>query len=302
LPLLPSGHLQENSMFHRRTVLTGVMAMFATPLAATVTWAKTTRAELLLAQNYEGGVDVSQYWVSEKLDGVRALWDGKQLKFRSGRLINAPAWFTAKLPATPLDGELWMGRGRFDVLSGAVRKAQPVDEEWRRINYMLFELPSLPAGQGGDFSKRIAAMKEIVAQVAWPQLQAVAQFRVNSEAELKNKLKEVVSAGGEGLMLHLASSAYTTGRSPALLKLKPEQDAEATVVAHQAGKGKYAGQLGALLVRNEEGKRFRIGSGLPDELRAKPPAVGSTITYSYRGLTPSGVPRFASFVRVRERE
>ncbi|MDP3031565.1 MAG: DNA ligase, partial [Rhodocyclaceae bacterium] len=73
---------------------------------------------LLLAERYQGGIDVSQYWVSEKLDGVRAYWDGRQLRFRSGNVILAPAWFIAALPAHSLDGELWLGRGTFERLSG----------------------------------------------------------------------------------------------------------------------------------------------------------------------------------------
>ena len=113
----------------------------ATLLASPLSFAKTTQG-VLLAQDYKPGIDVSQYLISEKFDGVRALWDGKSLRFRSGQLITAPAWFTAKLPATPLDGELWLARGKFDALSGIVRKLQPVDAEWNQIKYMVFELPA----------------------------------------------------------------------------------------------------------------------------------------------------------------
>jgi DNA ligase-1 len=82
--------------------------------------------EPLLAKNAQAGIDPKPYLVSEKLDGVRALWDGTALRFRSGRVVAAPAWFLAGLPKTPLDGELWMGRRSFDVLSGIVRRAEPV--------------------------------------------------------------------------------------------------------------------------------------------------------------------------------
>ncbi len=251
---------------------------------------------LLLANELGPHVDPAKYLVSEKYDGVRALWDGKELRFRSGRSVNAPAWFIAKLPAQPLDGELWLGRGQFETLSGIVRKTAPQDEEWRRIKYMIFELPNAP----GLFLQRAERIKEIVAQTQWPQLVAVKQFRVADRATLKKKLDEVVRAGGEGLMLHLADALYVTGRSDALLKLKPLQDTEAVVIDHVPGKGKYTGMMGALRVRTPEGKVFLIGTGFTDEVRKKPPPVSATITYTYRGLTKTGVPRFASYLRVRE--
>ncbi len=251
---------------------------------------------LLLASDVGPKVDPAKYLVSEKYDGVRAIWDGKVLRFRSGRAVDAPAWFISKLPAQLLDGELWLGRGRFEALSGMVRKAEPQDEEWRRIKYMIFELPEAP----GTFAERARRIKEIVAQTRWPQLVAVDQFRVADRAALKRKLDEVVRGGGEGLMLHLADAAYVTGRSDVLLKHKPLQDTEAVVIEHIPGKGKYLGMMGALRVQSPDGKRFLIGTGFTDQTRKSAPAMGTTITYTYRGLTNTGLPRFASYLRVRE--
>lgn len=251
---------------------------------------------VLLAQNATKGMDPTGYLVSEKLDGVRALWDGSVLRFRSGRTIAAPAWFTSKLPATPLDGELWLARGQFDALSSTVRKAQPVDAQWQQVKYMVFELP-----QGsGSFAQRVAQLQSVVQAAAWPALQAVEQFAVASPAALQARLKSITAAGGEGLMLHRASAPVTTGRSDVLLKLKAVQDAEATVVGYVPGKGKYAGLLGALDVQTASGLRFKLGTGLSDAERQNPPAIGSVVTYSYRDTTPSGKPRFASFLRVHE--
>jgi DNA ligase 1 len=256
-------------------------------------FAKST-SEALLAYNAPKDIDPAGYLVSEKLDGVRALWDGKQLRFRSGRTVAAPAWFTAKLPREPLDGELWLARRQFDVLSGMVRKERPADADWQQINYMLFELP---AGSG-TFEERAEQLQTIVKSIAWPQLQAVAQVKVADHAALQAKLKTIHAAGGEGLVLHLASAPVTTGRSNVLLKLKAVQDAEAVVTGHVPGKGKYLGVLGALQVETADGQRFKLGTGLSDAQRHKPPAIGSTITYSYRDTTPSGKPRFAAFLRV----
>lgn len=252
---------------------------------------------LLLANDLGPQVNPANYLVSEKYDGVRAIWDGKRLHFRSGRTVNAPAWFIAKLPVQALDGELWLARGRFETLSGIVRKSEPQDGEWRQLKYMIFELPNAP----GTFFERAQRIKEIVAQAQWAQLVAVEQFRVVDRVILKRKLDEVVRSGGEGLMLHLADAPYVTGRSDVLLKLKPLQDTEAVVIAHVPGKGKYQGMMGALRVEMPSSKRrFLIGTGFTDEVRKNPPPISTTITYTYRGLTQTGLPRFASYLRVRE--
>ena len=265
-------------------------------LAVAVAKDSSSPPALLLANVLGPDTDPAKYLVSEKYDGVRAVWDGKVLRFRSGRTVNAPAWFIAKLPAQGLDGELWLGRGRFETLSGIVRKTEPQDEEWRQIKYMIFELPGAP----GTFAQRAQRIQEIVGKAQWPQLIAIEQLRVANRAALKRKLDEVVSGGGEGLMLHLADAEYVTGRSDVLLKLKPLQDTEAVVIQHVPGKGKYQGMLGALRVRAPDGKKFLIGTGFSDEVRRNPPALGVTITYTYRGLTNAGLPRFPSYLRVRE--
>ncbi len=251
--------------------------------------------ELLLAQIYQRGMDVPQYLVSEKFDGVRAVWDGKVLRTRAGNVIASPLWFTKGFPSMPLDGELWLGFGQFDVLSGTVRKDVPIDVEWRGISYLVFELPDAP----GTFEARAKRIAEIVKQANIPNLKAVVQFRVRDEAELNKKLKQVVAHGGEGLMLHRADAQYITGRNDALLKLKPLFDAEATVVAHTLGRGKYKGKLGALVVETPEGVRFKLGTGFTDAQRENPPKIGSLVTYTYRDKTKTGKPKFASFLRAR---
>lgn len=273
-------------------------ASFGT-LAAAKTAAK-ANPDVLLAFNAPASIDPAGYLVSEKLDGVRALWDGTTLRFRSGRPVAAPAWFTSKLPQTALDGELWLARGTFDTLSGIVRKAQPVDTEWQQVKYMVFELPAYENLAKRPFEQRSAQLQTVVQNAGWPQLQAIEQFKVANRATLQGKLQDVVQAGGEGLVLHLASALVTAGRSQVLLKLKPVQDAEAVVVGYVAGKGKYKGLTGALDVKTSTGQRFKLGTGLSDALRIHPPAIGSIVTYSYRDQTPSGKPRFASFLRVYE--
>lgn len=252
----------------------------------------------MLAKNWQLGVSPAAYLVSEKLDGVRALWDGRVLRFRSGRQIAAPDWFLAALPCTALDGELWLGRGQFDRLSGAVRRNVPVDAEWRDIKYMIFDLP---AG-AGPFAERLERLAGLLSAQAVPWLQKIEQVQLPSAAVLQQRLQDVADLGGEGLMLHRADALWSAGRSDTLRKLKPMPDDEARVVGYEPGKGRLAGRVGALLVEMDSGRRFSLGTGLSDADRQTPPALGEIVTYRYRGLTPSGLPRFASFVRQRPEE
>lgn len=248
-----------------------------------------------LAETYDGQVDVTEYWVSEKFDGVRGYWDGKQLLTRGGQIIHAPAWFTAGWPDTAMDGELWLGRGRFADTSGIVRQDESVDAEWRQMKYMVFDLPEHP----GAFDERVPAIRAIVAAIDQPWVRAIKQYKVANAAELQRRMEAVIAAGGEGLMLHKGSALYTPGRSADLLKVKPYQDAEARVIGYNAGDGRLEGLMGSIEVVTPDGRRFAIGSGFTDAQRADPPPIGSWITYRYNGYTSTGLPRFARFLRMR---
>ena len=253
-------------------------------------------AKLSLARTYRDGIDVSAYWVSEKLDGVRARWDGHALFSRAGNRFNAPPWFVAGFPAMQLDGELWMGRGTFEKLSGVVRRETPDDEAWRAVRFMVFDLPAHAA----DFSGRLQRLEEIFASLDSPYIGLVEQRRLANRAALMALLDAVTEQGGEGLMLHKADALYRAGRNPGLLKLKRHENAAAKVVGHLPGKGKFVGMLGALLVEMPDGRRFRLGTGFTDEQRRHPPQLGATVVYKHYGKTNTGLPRFASFLRVRD--
>jgi DNA ligase 1 len=275
----------------RRTLLLVLGAWALGPARA----AEGTPPALMLAKVWRAGMPLADYWVSEKYDGVRGFWDGSQLLTRGGRRIAAPAWFSAGWPAQPLDGELWAGRGRFETAQSTVGRDAPDDAAWRGMRYMVFDLPAHP----GPFDERLVALNALVGALGVPWVQAVPQHRVADAAALLALLKKTVKGGGEGLMLHRGASLYRGERNDDLLKLKPYDDAEAVVVAHVPGKGRHAGRLGALEVMTPEGLRFGLGTGLSDAQRRDPPPVGSTVTYRYVGLNASGVPRFASFLRVR---
>ena len=271
------------------------LAATCVPSVATAT-ADYSAPALMLANPYTSGLsDLPAYWVSEKFDGIRAYWDGRALLTRAGRTIRAPSWFIAPLPAVPLDGELWMGRGQFQAVAATVRDTQPDDAAWRRVRYLVFDLPRHP----GVFEDRRIALEELLAPSSAPWVQPVRHFHVANEAELQRTLERIVAAGGEGLMLHKAGSPYRAIRGDDLLKLKPTLDAEARVVGHLPGRGKYLGMTGALLVETATGVRFRLGTGLTDAERRDPPPLGSWVTYSHEGYTAAGIPRFGRYVRMR---
>ena len=249
-----------------------------------------------LAGVYHAGIDLRDYWVSEKLDGVRAYWDGQQLISRNGNPYPAPQWFTRPLPKTPLDGELWIGRNRFEELSSIVRTESPNDADWGKVRYMVFDLPQSPL----LFSQRLQELEQLIPPLETPWIELVVQFRVESHQALMAELARITDAGGEGLMLHRSDARHQAGRGNNLLKVKRHQDAEARVIGHLPGKGKYQGMLGALLVETADGRQFRVGTGFSDRQRANPPPLGATITYRYRGTTKYGIPRFPSFMRIRD--
>jgi DNA ligase-1 len=250
---------------------------------------------LMLAGVYRPGVALEAYWLSEKYDGLRARWDGQRLLTRGGESIAAPAWFTAGWPAVPLDGELWAGRGRFEEALSTVRLQTPDEAAWRRIRFMVFDLPA----HQGPFNERIAAYHGVVQQIDQAWVQAVKQERVASHAALMARLDRMVADGGEGLMLHRGDAFDRAARDDSLLKVKTHEDAEARVIGHVPGKGRHEGRMGALVVETPAGVRFRLGTGFTDAQRERPPAVGEWVTYRFRGLSAAGVPRFASFMRLR---
>ena len=256
---------------------------------------------LMLANVYRDGAVLADYWVSEKYDGVRGYWDGQSLWTRGGERVAAPAWFTAGWPKEPMDGELWAGHGQFGRAVSTVRQQTPNDAAWRTLRYMVFDLPA----HGGSFTERIPALHGVVSRIDQLWVQAVAQSKLASPQALRSLLDKTVKNGGEGLMLHRGASLYKGVRSDDLLKLKTHEDSEAQVVAHLPGQGKHVGRLGALLVEipaidGRPAKRFKLGAGFSDAQRQNPPAIGSRVTYRFRGLNDSGIPRFASFMRIRE--
>ena len=268
-----------------------IAACYTSPAAAE------TGPTLLLAEKYSQDIDLAAYWVSEKLDGVRAFWDGERLISRGGNIFAAPSWFTADFPAGPLDGELWVGRGQFEKTASIVSRHAPHDG-WRQVRYMVFDLPEDP----GTFDERLRNLQAAVASSSSEFLAVIPQIKVPSHKALLERLDAVVSNGGEGLMLHRGGSRYRSGRNADLLKLKKFDDAEGVVIAHNPGRGRLEGMMGSITVRTDQGIIVKVGSGFSDDERRRPPPIGTIITFRHQGFTASGKPRFPVFWRIRSDE
>lgn len=262
---------------------------------------------LMLANLYSSQThktDLRHYWVSEKYDGVRAYWNGEQFISRQGHIYPAPHWYIKDLPDYPLDGELWLGRGQFDKLSGIVRTQIPSDDDWQSVRFMVFDLPQ----HEGRFDQRLQALNLLQAAKTLPAwVEVVKQWKVENEEVLLEQLDAFVAKGAEGLMLHDGRSLYIAKRNDDLIKLKPTLDSEGIVLSYVEGKGKYQGKMGSMWVKgivlDEQGntatKTFKIGSGFSDFDRANPPPIGSEITFKYTGLTSTGLPRFVRYWRLK---
>ncbi|EPP5334451.1 DNA ligase [Vibrio harveyi] len=248
-----------------------------------------------LADSYQDGIDVSQYWYSEKLDGIRAYWTGQHLVTRNGNRIYAPDWFIRVLPDYPLDGELWAGRGNFHLVQQTVLDKTPIESAWQRIDFMLFDMPY----SAGDYRKRYYNIQDLVFAIDTPHIKYVEHRAIQDEKHLFEQLDQISQSDGEGVMLRKVSSRYQAGRGSDLLKLKRFEDAEATVIGYKPGTGRLLGMMGAVLVRLADGTEFYIGSGFTDDVRKSPPRIGATITFRYNGYTHNGKPRFARFLRER---
>jgi DNA ligase 1 len=251
--------------------------------------------ELLLLNKYRPGQDITGWYISEKLDGVRAWWNGHALISRKGNRFAAPDWFTRGFPPFELDGELWIDRGRFEEVASITSRAEP-HAGWSRLSYQIFEVPNAPGG----LDARLQRLRDYLLKQPLERIHIIPQTRCTGTDDLQARLAEVEAAGGEGLVLRNPTALYETGRSDNALKVKSYDDMEGEVIGYRPGKGKYTGEVGALQVRIDGNRKFYIGSGLTDLLRKEPPPMGSLITFKYYGLTEQGIPRFASFLRVRE--
>lgn len=253
-----------------------------------------------LAKNWDTGIDVSGWMMSEKLDGMRAVWVKGALYTRTGNLIQAPPFFLEKIPPdVVLDGELFLGRGKFHEVMSVCRSSK-MDDRWKNVKYMVFDAPEA----NGGISERLKVAREALdiprgePEGAWC-VQVLDQDVCKGPEMVMERLAEIEGAGGEGVMLRHPTATYKAGRVRDLLKVKSFKDDEALVVGHQGGVGKHGGRLGALECRSRTGKSFKVGTGFSDMQREAPPPIGSVITFKYFELSKTGIPRFPVYGRIR---
>jgi DNA ligase-1 len=261
--------------------------------------------ELALASKYDEGMNVTGYYMSEKLDGMRCLWDGLgNLYSRNHNVIHAPSFFTQALPkGIALDGELFLGRGEFQECISIVKQIQPDEQDWRRVTFYVFDAPTITGG----FETRLQAAKDALSNTDTSIARVLAQVECRGKDHLREEFARIKKQNGEGIILRKPNAPYRRGkRTSDLLKYKAFVDAEAKVIGYQDGKGKHSGRMGALLCQMLDTTKaeFKVGTGFSDVEREweNAPSIGSTITYRYFELTDDGKPRHPTFVRVRPSE
>jgi len=247
------------------------------------------KPELFLLKKYNQDIDITSWYMSEKLDGVRAYWDGEKLISRNGKVFSAPEFFTKEFPKHKLDGELWSKRDDFSNISSIVNRKKP-HEDWSDLTYNIFEAPDAK----GNLLQRLSFVKET------QYIKLIKQIKVKDKKHLDDFLKSIEKKGGEGVVVRDASLEYYTGRDASALKVKSYIDAECKVVAYNKGSGKYKDAVGSLSCEMQNNQVIKIGSGLSDKQRKHPPKIGAIITFKYYGLTSKGNPRFPIFLHVRD--
>jgi len=271
----------EELMFYRKLFILSTLIL-ATSLFG-------NKPNLLLLKVYKDQ-NITNWVMSEKLDGVRAYWDGEHLISRGGKIIHAPKWFTQSYPPFAIDGELWSRRGDFDHISSVVRD-KTASDGWKKITHNIFEVPNAK----GNLYKRLEKVKPYEND----HIKIIKQIKIHSKKELEVFLKEIENQGGEGVVVRDPSVGYIAKRTSKALKVKSFYDSECKVVGYTLGKGKLQGKMGALKCELPSGVIFKIGSGFSNIERINPPKIGTNVTFKYKEFTKNGKPRFPVFLRVR---
>ena len=244
--------------------------------------------------NYKDSIDISNWYMSEKLDGIRAYWDGKELFSKNKNKIFAPAWFTKDFPPFALDGELWTKRGDFENIQSIVLSQQE-SKDWENITYNIFEIPNV----NGNFQTRLDFLEDYLKKNPNRYIKIIPQIVCKDKNHLNKFLKEILENGAEGVIIKNPNLSYETGRTKNSLKVKDFLDDEGKVIAHNFNKD---GSFKSLKIELKNKTVFNLGGGFKKEDRLNPPKIGQFVTFKYYGLTKNGKPKFASFLRVREVE
>jgi DNA ligase-1 len=248
------------------------------------------KPNLLLLKTYKDQ-NISGWVMSEKLDGIRAYWDGKNMRFRSGKIIHTPKYFTKDYPSFELDGELWTKRKDFENISSIVRDTIPNERKWKEIKHYIFEVPNAK----GNLFQRLSLAKKYENNI----IKIIPQIKISNIKSMKKYLRDLENKGAEGIVVRDANAKYINKRTSKALKIKSFKDDECTIIGYTKGKGKFKNSIGALKCRLKNGIEFKVGSGLTNKLRLSPPKIGTIITFKYQNLTKYNKPRFPVYLRVR---
>ncbi len=253
-----------------------------------------SKPDLFLLKTHDDSKEVVGWVMSEKLDGIRGFWTGKELLTRGGKRLNPPTWFTQNYPPFALDGELWTKRADFENVSSIVRSKNS-NNRWQQITHQIFEVPN----QSGGLLERLNVLDTYLDNHSVAHLKVLKQTKITDQQQLQDFLAEVTSNKGEGVVVRNPDSLYATGRLSSALKVKKYFDTECVVLKVLPGKGKYLGKMGSVLCQDDNGKQLKVGSGFKDKDRVNPPAIGSKITFKYYGFTKKGNYKYPVYLRVR---
>lgn len=255
----------------------------------------------MLSATYENGMQLNYpLLASQKLDGVRCIIrDGVAV---SRKLLPFPNKHLQSLLANPefegLDGEIIVGD---PFAPDCFRKTQSFTSSIDKIEDFTFHVFDYINHPTHSFEIRLKMVKGTTfaylpkIKVRLQKLDfitAVPHQWITCEEDLDAYEAEILSKGGEGIMLRDPSGLYKFGRSTLkegwLMKVKRFHDSEATIIGfeeqmHNANEAQQselgltkrshekagmvpAGTLGALVVRDGD-IEFNIGTGMDAALR-----------------------------------
>ena len=249
--------------------------------------------ELQKAKTYDNSFEIKNWLMSEKLDGIRAYWDGKNLLSKNGNIIYAPLWFTKDFPNFELDGELWTKRNDFENIQSIVLDKTP-STNWSEITYNIFEVPNTK----GNFTNRLKKIKNWQEKNSNKYIKIIKQIKCKDKEHLNTYLNKLINKKAEGIMIKNPKLEYFTGRSNHILKVKKFKDMEAKVIGINYKNKKFK----SLVLKLDNGIIFNLGNGFTKQERLNHPKIADIVTFKYYNLTKFGKPKFASFLRIRKKE
>eukprot|EP00026_Physarum_polycephalum_P002684 Phypoly_transcript_02692.p1 GENE.Phypoly_transcript_02692~~Phypoly_transcript_02692.p1 ORF type:complete len:862 (+),score=102.64 Phypoly_transcript_02692:87-2672(+) len=246
--------------------------------------------ELMLASFFKPGTDPTGWFLFEKYDGIRGLWDPGPKRFfsRQGKILKVRNDFEESMPDLLLDGEIWFGRGQFNETCKISSRSLISKVNWNAFKYMVFDCPV----REGTYEERYSFLQTRI-PTNHQFVFLAPKITCTGRDHLQEFTKNILAEGGEGVILRNPKSAYEHGRSKNILKFKTFRDLEARVISsskREDGVTVYSCEL-------PNGLKFECAaSGMCDKSLLKPLVI---VSCKYNGLYPSGRPREPLIFRPR---